>query len=911
MPILDYKLLPYNFDKFQLEAIKSHHKNTLINAGAGSGKTSTILGRILYLLAEKNADPERILVLVFNKNVANEIRERLSEISQLIQKDKKLENQFPELSDKLIKISDSKAQTKKVHTYHSYAFKLARENNKDIVGRTPKISYRNANDLTELFAELFEDNNFLEVANSYFFVRNKNYNFRNIHEDIKSYSEYEKYIKPFGQTMKREQVKSNEELNIANHLFARGVKYIYEDSINDNNMNFRPDFHLIKHDKNNKTIYDVYYEHFGLDKNFNPPPYFKKEDKENYLLGYRKKKEYFEKNNLDYFFTYSYQFSDQTIYKILNSELEKRGIYTSYSDRMESTPTVLTYPPAISWFENLISALSNFKLNELSIEQLIENNKKIHNKDLKNDVNKNFISKVISVFFEKLDSIFNNNDNLASYRSTLAFIEVFNKFYKLYENKLSQQGIDFDDQIIKGKEAKSVISNKEIDHCISDEFQDISIPRAEIIKNLQSNNPKMSLFFVGDDWQSINGFAGSNYRIMTRDFTATFGDYEKIDLKYTYRFNDNVCSITKRFIEQNKDQIKKNLMSYKGAFPKNSIEKKWNISIPLIINYIPNKQNLKPGMKIYHSIYKVGKITNIFLNEDQDRIANIKFKKMVFKLNLSESTYDQNNRELDKIIWDKTFSDEIFRSIKNIIDRIKSSKKTILFINRLKVENYLDDNYTRGLILKIKDYIGCKGNFNNEKLTGGLFKEVSFMTAHGSKGLEADYVVILKCYGNQGFPNSRETDKVLYPFLSHQLGGSDFIDNSKIMDSIKEEEERRLFYVALTRSRNSTYIFTDAENKFIKEIISKPENKNKVKTGEVVEIKTNLKAKKIVKSSYHERVKQIKKKHVNAYKVWTNSEELELLNLYKKQSSIVEIAKRLNRQVGGIKSRLRKLGLIN
>ena len=83
------------------------------------------------------------------------------------------------------------------------------------------------------------------------------------------------------------------------------------------------------------------------------------------------------------------------------------------------------------------------------------------------------------------------------------------------------------------------------------------------------------------------------------------------------------------------------------------------------------------------------------------------------------------------------------------------------------------------------------------------------------------------------------------------------------------------------------------------------------KTVDVVEIKTNLKAKKIVKSSYHERVKQIKKKHVNAYKVWTNSEELELLNLYKKQSSIVEIAKRLNRQVGGIKSRLRKLGLIN
>ena len=55
MTILNYKLLPYNFDEFQIEAIRSQHKNTLINAGAGSGKTSTILGRILYLLSEKNA----------------------------------------------------------------------------------------------------------------------------------------------------------------------------------------------------------------------------------------------------------------------------------------------------------------------------------------------------------------------------------------------------------------------------------------------------------------------------------------------------------------------------------------------------------------------------------------------------------------------------------------------------------------------------------------------------------------------------------------------------------------------------------------------------------------------------------------------------------------------------------------
>ena len=309
MSILDHQILPYKFDEFQLEAIKSSHQNTLINAGAGSGKTSTILGRVLFLLAEKNADPEKILVLVFNKNVANEIRERLADISQLIKKDKKLENKFPGLSDKLIKISDSKAQTKKVHTYHSYALKLAKGKNKEILSRTPSIAYRNINELIEIFSELFEDIEIVKKTNNYFLLDPKistsakisrnPYFFRNIHKDIKSYSEYEKYIKPFGQTFRGEQVKSNEELNIANFLHNWGIKYIYEDAIKDDEIYFKPDFHLIKHDENNKIIYDTYYEHFGLDENGNPPHYFKIEEKEKYLYGYEKKKEYFEKNNFD------------------------------------------------------------------------------------------------------------------------------------------------------------------------------------------------------------------------------------------------------------------------------------------------------------------------------------------------------------------------------------------------------------------------------------------------------------------------------------------------------------------------------------------------------------------------------------------------------------------------------------
>ena len=917
MTILNYKLLPYNFDEFQIEAIKSQHKNTLINAGAGSGKTSTILGRILYLLSEKNADPEKMLVLVFNKNVANEIREKLYEISQLVEKNKELKRKFPKLVEKLISVSESKAKIKRVHTYHSYALKLTKETDKNILARTPSIAYRNIDELIEIFAELFEDIDVVKKTNNYFLLDHKiststkisknPYFFRNIHEDIRNYSEYVKYIKPFGQTIRGEQVKSNEELNIANFLHNWGVKYIYEDTIKDDELYFKPDFHLIKHDENNKIIYDTYYEHFGLDKNGNPPHYFKDEEKENYLYGYKKKKEYFEKNNFDYFFTYSYQFSDETIYDVIKRELNKRQINPNSADRLASTQITINHPYAYHLKENLLSALSNFKLNELSIEQLIENNKEINNTALQENQDKNFLSKLISVFFDKLDSIFYKDDNLANYRSTLAFIEIFSEFHRLYEDKLQKTGIDFDDQIIMGKEAKSSIVNNSIDYCISDEFQDISIPRAEIITNLQLKNPKLSLFFVGDDWQSINGFAGSNYRIMTKYFSKFFGDYKQVDLKYTYRFNDNVCAITKNFIEKNNDQIKKDLISHRGANPKNNNDRSWNSKVPLIINFIPNEKNLEPGMKIYHSIYKSGVITNQFLNEYEERIINIRFKNRSLPLNLD----DTDHKEINKIIWDKTFKNEIYENIKAVIDRIKNSKKTILFINRLKIENYLDDNYTRELILKIKNHIGCKGSFSNEKLTGGLFKEISFMTAHSSKGLEADYVIILKGYGSQGFPNPRETHKVLYPFLTHQIDREDFTQSKKIIEDLKKEEERRLFYVALTRSKNSTYIYTDNENRFIKEIINNPDNEEKIKINHVISKKNEQKKRQTDKSSYQEKMKQIKTKHKNAYKPWTNAEELELLNLFMKKISISEIANKLNRQQGGIKARLKKLNVID
>ena len=88
--ILDQNLPINSFDKFQREAIFSEHKTSLINAGAGSGKTTTIIGRIIYLLADKNVSPDEILLLTFNNSVAKEIRSKIKVISEEISKNKNL-----------------------------------------------------------------------------------------------------------------------------------------------------------------------------------------------------------------------------------------------------------------------------------------------------------------------------------------------------------------------------------------------------------------------------------------------------------------------------------------------------------------------------------------------------------------------------------------------------------------------------------------------------------------------------------------------------------------------------------------------------------------------------------------------------------------------------------------------------
>ena len=95
------------------------------------------------------------------------------------------------------------------------------------------------------------------------------------------------------------------------------------------------------------------------------------------------------------------------------------------------------------------------------------------------------------------------------------------------------------------------------DHILIDEYQDISTQRSDLIKALMQKNEDCKLFCVGDDWQSIMGFTGSNLDFFV-NFEKYFDHPARTDLTINYRSCKSIVDLGAAIIKQNGDaQIKK------------------------------------------------------------------------------------------------------------------------------------------------------------------------------------------------------------------------------------------------------------------------------------------------------------------------------------------------------------------
>lgn len=269
------------------------------------------------------------------------------------------------------------------------------------------------------------------------------------------------------------------------------------------------------------------------------------------------------------------------------------------------------------------------------------------------------------------------------------------KCYICYESYLNKENLmDFNDMINIATN-KLDTSKVRYKYIIIDEYQDTSLAKLNLIKKLAKLSDS-NLFMVGDDFQSIYRFTGSNVKIIT-NFRMYFPFAKLIKLKNTYRNSKELLKVAGKFIMKNPFQIKKNLKSSISMI--NPIE---------IVYY----NDLNHAM---NKVIKEDKVNNLFI-------------------------LSRNNSDLEKISIGKV------------------------------------------------DY---------EK-----------MSIHKSKGLQSDYVFIININNSSnGFPNK---------YVDHEI--LKYVNNYK--EYYPYEEERRLFYVSLTRCKKKVYLFVPKDNEsiFIKEL---------------------------------------------------------------------------------------------
>ena len=210
----------------------------------------------------------------------------------------------------------------------------------------------------------------------------------------------------------------------------------------------------------------------------------------------------------------------------------------------------------------------------------------------------------------------------------------------------------------------------------------------------------------------------------------------------------------------------------------------------------------------WQSIYRFsGCDLNIFLNFSQqfynvDTITLVNtYRNSLQLISIASEFITKNKKQINKKLSSVKSNETplIFVPFVNKIEKLKKLLNHLLTItnsimilarNKNDINSYIDNDF----------------NINNNDL---YFrdKKIKFYTVHKSKGLEADYVIVINCDNNiLGFPNKIENNKII----------------NKLTPSIEipYAEERRLFYVAITRCKESTFLMYDKYNAsfFIKEI---------------------------------------------------------------------------------------------
>ena len=655
-------------DEEQRMAILKDEDYNLIIAGAGSGKTTTMMAKIKYLIDIKEIREDEILAISFAKKNTEELKEKLL---------------------KYFNIDIN------VTTFHKLGLDIILNNNNEkyeIIEDSKKQDFFMNYLKEEIYKNEFELNNVLNFLTLYlgesddikkfkthkeYCLYQKNQLFNTIKGDIEGYNNNTvKVRKNKEKTIVGEKVRSKEEVEIANFLYLNGIDYEYEKRYPEflpNNKIYCPDFTITQ----GENI--IYLEHFGINENGTSELYNKK-GLDKYKEEIKQKIELHRMNNTKLVYTFS-KFNDE---RSLLEHLEEILIKNNF---------ILKRRDSITVFNKLFDSKENeYFVKFISLTQNFISNMKLNNYN-KDDI----------------DYLINNVED----KRTKLFLKCIKPIYFKYNVYLNNHNmIDFDDMIIK---SIKIINTKDIDfkykYIIVDEYQDISLERFELIKALAHKcNAKITA--VGDDWQAIFSFAGSNVDLFTY-FKEKLGYRSLTKIVNTYRNSQELIDVASEFVEKDEKNIKKHLHSNK------------HLDKPICV------------LKYEDGIGKVTEKKALAIVKAIGDILNIKMDAKIMLL----GRYNNDMKELCK-------TDHFYEYKGDII---------------------------------CNDYKNA---------------DIVFYTVHRSKGMEADYVIIINAINSTfGFPSKIKDDE-LFKFFKYTK------------ENFEYAEERRLFYVALTRTKNKVYIIT-------------------------------------------------------------------------------------------------------
>lgn len=614
----------------QRHAVICFDNRVQVVASAGSGKTSTMVAKAGYAVRHKLVAPKDVLLLAFNKDAADELQQRIAaRLSPL---------GLP--ADKIT-----------AKTFHAFGLEVIGHATGKKPTLAPWLGHAGGDIevLSEIVDGLKKDAAFLAKWDLFRFVFGRDIPSFGSEEDLPE--DWDKNSGRTGfRTLQGEVVKSQAERLIADWLFYQGVSYEYErpfvfDTADATHRQYRPDFHY--------PGARLYHEHFALDENGKAPETFA-----NYMDGVRWKRAIHASSKTAFIETTMAQLWSGELFAFLAQELKARGIEMRPDPEREVPGHKVVEQSAI--VKLLRSVLTHVKSNRLTIADL--------------------------------RAAADAQTRHLRYRRHL-FIDLFEKVQAGWEDRLRKDGVvDFEDML--GRAADLLEQGQwqtPYRLIMVDEFQDVSVARARLIKAMLAK-PGRYLFVVGDDWQGINRFAGADVSVMTR-FAERFGDGLTLLLQQTFRCPQHLCDISSRFVQRNPAQIKKVVRSDRPMH-----------GAAIRIIQVAAEEQLKGAIA-----------------------------KQVAEMPPNSNVY--------------------------ILGRYRQDRQ------------HVPTAYPAHISLE-------------------------FMTVHGSKGLEADYVILPRMVqGTYGFPSQVEDD----PILSLAMPQA---------EEFPHGEERRLFYVALTRARRQVLIFT-------------------------------------------------------------------------------------------------------